>query len=95
MKDTSEFGFLWVSEKRDKIVKNLSLLLLKRQISLRRFVALGSHSLVEMSEEVCKVEIAQRRMGLRGSLRVRREKRVRDQGGDEGVTVLDAVACVR
>jgi len=50
---------------------------------------------VEVSEEVCKIEIAQRRMGLRGSLRVRREERVRDQGGDEGVTVLDAVACVR
>lgn len=52
-----------------------------------------NHSLVEVSEEIGEIEIAQRRVGFGGSLRVCREECVRDQGGDEGVTVLDAVAC--
>jgi hypothetical protein len=52
---------------------------LKQSISfLQEFSSLCSHSLVKMSEEVCKVEIAQRGMGLRGSFWVRREERVRN-----------------
>lgn len=45
---------------------------------LRESNPFGNHSLVKMSEEVCKIEIAQRGMRLRGSLRIRREERVRD-----------------
>ena len=46
-----------------------------------------------MSEEICKIEIAQRGMRFRGSLRVRRKERVCDSGGDESVTVFDAITC--
>lgn len=38
----------------------------------------SDYSLVKMSEEVGEVEVAQRGVGLGGSLRIRREERVRD-----------------
>lgn len=59
------------------------------------FCLVDSYSLMKMSEEIREVKVAQRGVGLGGSLRVRREKRVCDQGGDEGVTVLDAITCAK
>lgn len=48
-----------------------------------------------MSKEVGEVEVAQRGMCLRGSLRIRREERIRDQGRDESVTILHAITYVK